>query len=117
VWVAEWHSRWVTGGSVGSVLRGFVYIAIFRGLVYVLWWRNGKTAEYDENLEVAAAAMNRQKSISAFGLFVFATTMTWIATDWIMSLEKTFASSMFPVIMFDNAAVTAYSVGLLTLLY
>ena len=34
-----------------------------------------------------------------------------------MSLEPTFNSSMFPVIMFDNAAVTAYSLGLLTLLW
>jgi hypothetical protein len=34
-----------------------------------------------------------------------------------MSLEPTFASSMFPVIMFDNSAVAAYSVALLTLIY
>jgi len=115
--VADWLSPWVVTRFVGAVPRGFLYIAIFSGLVYVLWWRNGKTAEYDENLVVAAAARNRQKYISAFGLFVFATTMTWIATDWLISLEKTFTSSMFPVIMFDNAAVTAYSLGLLCLLY
>jgi len=83
-----------------------------------MWlWRNARIAEYDENLDVARAARNRQKYPASFGLFVFAATMTWIATDWIMSLEPTFTSSMFPVIMFDNAAVTAYSVGLLTLLY
>jgi hypothetical protein len=79
--------------------------------------KNARTAEYDPDLQVAAAARNRQKAVGAFGLFVFAVFMTFIATDWVMSLEKTFASSMFPVIMFDNAAVAAYSVGLLTLLY
>jgi hypothetical protein len=50
-------------------------------------------------------------------LFVFAITLTFIATDWVMSLEKSFNSSMFPIIMFDNAAVTAYSIGLLFLLW
>jgi hypothetical protein len=115
--VAEWLSPLWTTWAPGAVIRGLLYIAIFSGLVYVMWWRNGRTAEYDENLEVAAAARNRQKYISSFGLFVFAATMTLIATDWIMSLEKTFTSSMFPVIMFDNAAVSAYCIGLLTLLY
>jgi len=99
-----------------ATVRGFLYIAIFFGLAMWLW-RNARIAEYDENLDVARAARNRQKYPASFGLFVFAATMTWIATDWIMSLEPTFTSSMFPVIMFDNAAVTAYSVGLLTLLY
>ena len=47
----------------------------------------------------------------------FAVFMTMIATDWVMSLEETFSSSMFPVIMFDNAAVSAYAVGLLVLLH
>lgn len=99
-----------------TVIRGFLYIAAFTGLV--LWmWGNARRAEYDPNLDVAAAARDRQKYVGSFGLFVFAITMTFIATDWVMSLEETFASSMFPVIMFDNAAVTAYSVGLLTLLW
>lgn len=99
-----------------TVIRGFFFIAVFTGLV--LWmWSNARTAEYDPNLDVAAAARDRQKYVGAFGLFVFAAFMTWMATDWVMSLEETFSSSMFPVIMFDNAAVTAYSIGLLFLLW
>ena len=99
-----------------AVFRGFLYLAVFSGLV--LWmWGNARRAEYDPDLAAAAAARDRQKYVGSVGLFVFALFMTWIATDWIMSLEETFASSMFPVIVFDNAAVTAYSVGLLTLLW
>ena len=99
-----------------AIPRGFIYIGIFSLLV--LWMRsNAKTAEENEDLAVASAARNRQKYPASIGLFVFAITMTFIATDWVMSLETTFNSSMFPVIMFDNAAVTAYSVGLLTLLW
>lgn len=99
-----------------AAARGFIYLAVFTGLI--LWmWSNARTAEYDPNLDVAAAARDRQKYVGSFGLFVFATFMTWMATDWVMSLEETFASSMFPVIMFDNAAVTAYSIGLLFLLW
>ena len=99
-----------------TVVRGFAYIGVFTGLI--LWmWSNARKAEYDPNLDVAAAARDRQKYVGSVGLFVFAITMTFIATDWIMSLETTFASSMFPVIVFDNAAVTAYAIGLLTLLW
>jgi heme/copper-type cytochrome/quinol oxidase subunit 4 len=99
-----------------AAVRGFVYFGLFGGLVFWMW-RNARAAEYDPDLGVAAAARDRQKYVGSVGLFVFAITLTWIATDWVMSLEKTFNSSMFPVIMFDNAAVIAYSVGLLTLLY
>jgi len=108
--VAEWLN------PPFAVARGFIYLAIFGTLIYVLW-RNARTAEYDENLDVARRARFNQRIVGAAGLFVFALTLTFIATDWVMSLEKTFASSMFPVIMFDNSAVMAYSIGLLTLLY
>ena len=99
-----------------TVARGFAYLLAFTGLV--LWmWGNARRAEYHSDLAAAAAARDRQKYVGSFGLFVFAITLTFIATDWVMSLEETFASSMFPVIMFDNAAVTAYAIGLLFLLW
>lgn len=105
---------WLTPGF--SVARGFAYLAVF--LAVVGWmWKNASTAEYHPDLKVAAAARDRQKYVGSIGLFVFAIVLTWIATDWIMSLEETFASSMFPVIMFDNAALSAYAIGVLTLLY
>ncbi|HEX3151875.1 MAG TPA: hypothetical protein VHR66_27635 [Gemmataceae bacterium] len=99
-----------------TAIRGFIYFGLFGGLFFWMW-KNAKTAEYDPDLKAAAAARDRQKYVGSVGLFVFAITMTFIATDWIMSLEPTFSSSMFPVIMFDNAAVISYSVGLLVLLY
>jgi hypothetical protein len=108
--IADWLSPQFT------VVRGFLYFGFFGGLVFWLW-RNARIAEYDPNLDVAYAARNRQKYPASIGLFVFALTTTFIATDWIMSLESVFNSSMFPVIMFDNAAVIAYSIGLLLLLY
>ena len=99
-----------------AIPRGFLYIGIFCALVYWLW-RNAQIAEYDSDLAVASAARNRQKYPASIGLFVFALTTTFLATDWVMSLEPTFNASMFPVIMFDNAAVTSYSIGLLLLLW
>lgn len=99
-----------------AVIRGYFYFIVFGGLL--LWMlKNARTAEFHDNLDVARAARDRQKYVGTIGLFTFAILMTWIATDWLMSLETTFASSMFPVIMFDNSAVTAYAIGLLTLLY
>ena len=108
--IAEWLSPSFT------VVRGVIYFGLF-GLLFLWMWKNARTAEYDENLDVARAARDRQKYVGSVGLFVFAITMTFIATDWVMSLETMFNSSMFPVIMFDNAAVIAYAVGLLTLLH
>ena len=100
-----------------AIPRGFIYIGIFSVLVWGFLWRNARIAEYDPDLAVASAARNRQKYPASVGLFVFALGLTYVATDWVMSLDATFNASMFPVIMFDNAAVTSYSVGLLLLLW
>ncbi len=99
-----------------TIARGYIYLGIFIGLAFWMW-SNAKTAEYHPDLAVAAKARERQKYAGSAGLFIFAITLTLIATDWWMSLEDAFASSMFPVITFDNAALTGYAVALLTLLY
>ena len=99
-----------------TAVRGFLYLGIFIGLAYWMRW-NAMKAEYETDLVIAARYRDRQKYVGSFGLFAFAITLTLAATDWWMSLEETFASSMFPVIAFDNAALTAYCVGILTLLY
>lgn len=114
----EWLGPTVSSGwfPLGAVPRGILYFIAF-GLLSLWMLRNAMTAEYDANLEVAAAARKRQKAVGAIGLFVYAITLTFLVTDWIMSLDMTFASSMFPVIVFDNSAVAAYALGLLTLLY
>jgi hypothetical protein len=99
-----------------AIPRGFIWIGLFT--LMVLWMRsNAKTAEENPDLAVAAAARERQKYPASVGLFVFAVITAMFATDWLMSLEPTFTSSMFPVIVFDNAAVTSYSIGLLLLLW
>ena len=114
----EWLGPLVSSGwfPLGAVPRGFLYFIAF-GLLSLRMLRNAMTAEYDENLEIAAAARRRQKAVGAIGLFVFALTLTFMATDWIMSLDRTFSSSMFPVIVFDNSAVVAYSIAMIAILY
>lgn len=115
--VRQWLNPWGTSSNpIGAIPRGFIYFAAF-GALFWWMWSNARTAEYHENLDVAAAARERQKYVASVGLFVFALFLTMIATDWVMSLEETFSASMFPVIMFDNAAVSAYGLGLLALLY
>jgi hypothetical protein len=118
---AEYLSTWKTTHPLpfpflGAIPRGILYFIAF-GLLALRMFRNAMTAEYNEDLAVAAAARKKQKAVGAVGLFVFAIFLTFMATDWIMSLDMTFSSSMFPVIVFDNSAVAAYAVGLLVLLY
>jgi hypothetical protein len=116
----EWLSLLVTKGHnwqpFGAIPRGIIYFIAF-GVLALRMLKNAMTAEYNEDFVVAAAARKRQKAVASVGLFVFAITLTFMATDWIMSLDTTFSSSMFPVIVFDNSAVASYALGLLVLLY
>lgn len=101
---------------VFTVARSLVYFALIG--VCAFWiLRNARIAETHPDEEVARKARENQKYSATIGLCVFPMVMTLLVTDWIMSLEKTFASSMFPVIVFDNAAVISYAFSLITLLY
>lgn len=98
-----------------TVIRGGLYF-LFAGLS--IWWVLRNASKAEESDEVTGRTIrNKQKYAATIGLCVFPFIMTFISTDWIMSIEKTFASSMFPVIVFDNAAIISYAFGMLTLLY
>jgi hypothetical protein len=118
---AQYLSLWKTTHPLpflylGAIPRGILYFVAF-GILAMRLLKNSMMAEYNEDLAVAAAARNKQKAVGAVGLFVFAIFLTFLVTDWIMSLDSTFNSSMFPVIVFDNSAVASYALGLLVLLY
>jgi hypothetical protein len=82
------------------------------GLMVVLLNVYAKKAEKNKD----AKARDLLKYIGTVSVFVFALATTVLVTDWVMSLEETFASTMFPVIVFANAMICSYAIGLLTLL-
>jgi hypothetical protein len=99
-----------------TIGRGVLYFLIFGAIIFSLT-SNAFKAENDPNLDSARQYRRKVKRLAIIGLYIFPVVLTFIVTDWIMSLDETFASSMFPVIAFDDFAVTAYAIGLLTLLY
>ena len=100
---------------VFTAIRGLIYFVIV-GLV-IFWVLSNATKAENSDENTGRIVRNKQKYAATVGLCVFPFAMTFISTDWIMSLEKTFNSSMFPVIVFDNAAIISYAFGMLTLLY
>ena len=61
-----------------------------------------------------ANARYNLKAISGPGVIAWAITGTFVITDWVMSVEPTWASSMFPVVFGMNAFICAISLGVLT---
>jgi hypothetical protein len=56
------------------------------------------------------AAYGRLRFFAGPGIVLFVLAMTFAATDWAMSVEPTWASSMFPVIYGMNMFVTTWAV-------
>jgi hypothetical protein len=95
-----------------SALRAIGIFAVL-GLCSLVMNRLGDKAEKNKD----PRARVQLKFAGTISTFVFALATTVLVTDWIMSLEETFASSMFPVIVFANAMICSWAIGLLTLLH
>jgi hypothetical protein len=87
------------------VLRAAIYFGIWYGICSVLnrWGAEmGRTGDTEKYLE-------KLKNVSGPGLMIYAVTNTLAATDWVMSLEMTWASTMFPVIYSVNQLLTSHA--------
>lgn len=86
-------------------VRAVIYFAILGTLIYFLnvW---GRTSEETDD----PAVKTKLVKLSGPGLIVWAILLILIATDWIMSVEPTWASSMFPVVCGMNMFVTTFAV-------
>ena len=85
-----------------AIARAVVYLSIWGALAFFLnrWSRESDKLQNTSLRE-------RFKALSGPGLMLHALVMTLAATDWLMSLEPSWASTMFPVIF----AVTQILVG------
>jgi hypothetical protein len=63
------------------------------------------------------AALEKLKNISGPGIIIYALTMTAGATHWVMSLEPSWSSTMFPVVFGINQFLTCFALCLATFLY
>lgn len=94
---------------------GVVLFAIWGALAFFLnkW---GKEASDETNTAKVDAALFRMERLSGPGIIIYAITITAASTQWVMSLEPGWASTMFPVIFAVNQFLTAFAFCLAMLL-
>ena len=90
---------WLSPGFF--TLRYVVYFAVLGALAFLVL-KHSRTLEDQDD----AASLSRLRYISGPGVVVFVLTLTLMVTDWVMSVEETWASSMFPVIFGMNMFLT-----------
>src|SRR5262249_46464441 len=93
-----------TPGFIGVSL---VLFLIWGTLIYFLvkW---GQDASDESSEPKVDAALEKLKNISGPGLIIYALTITAAATQWVMSMEPGWASTMFPVIFAVNQFLTCF---------
>ena len=90
------------------VIRAGLYFTVMGVLAFFLnkWGRRFEDTD-------DPGAWHNLRGLAGPGLPIWALTMTFAATDWAMSVEPTWASSMFPVVFGMNQFTTAFAVGVL----
>ena len=87
---------------------GIVLFAIW-GAFDLLPEQVGPEASDENEPRMVDAALFRMRTLSGPGIIIFAITITAAATQWVMSLEPGWASTMFPVIFAVNQFLTCFA--------
>ncbi|HVL11482.1 MAG TPA: hypothetical protein VM529_02895 [Gemmata sp.] len=90
---------------------GVALFAIWGVMIYFLnkWGQQAADAPTRDGVE---AALEKANKLGGPGLIIFALTITAGATQWVMSVEPSWASTMFPVIFAVNQFLTAFALCL-----
>lgn len=98
--------------ATGFQIRAVIYFVIWLGLAFLLrpWHAADPTRSEAEE--------NRQQTVSAPGLILFALSVTFASVDWVMSLEPMWYSTIFGLLFGVSQALSAmaFAVGMLLLL-
>lgn len=92
----------------GFVAVSSVLFVIWGAMIFLLnkW---GKETSEAKDPAVVDRGLEKLQNLSGPGIIVFALTITAAATQWVMSLEVGWASTMFPVIFAVNQFLTAFA--------
>lgn len=89
----------------GFILRYLGYFAVIGLFAYFLHRQARKTEETADTAESKSVLQH----ISGPGVPILVLTLTLFVTDWVMSVEPTWASSMFPVVFGMNMFLTTFA--------
>jgi hypothetical protein len=94
--------------KIAFVLVGIALFAIWGTMIYFLskW---GKDASDETNTAKVDHALHRLGQLSGPGIIIYALTITAAATQWVMSMQAGWASTMFPVIFAVNQFLTCFA--------
>ncbi len=92
------------------VVRTALYFLVWN----VLTWRlNALSLEQDRNPDPAIA--RRMQKVSAIGLLAYGLTITFASFDWLMSLEPTWFSTIYGVLIMGGQGLTAMAFVIIVL--
>lgn len=100
----------ITGLKPTNFLGRFLIVFVVLGGIMFLLNTWGRPAEDADD----QTAKDKLKRLSGPGIIAWALLTTVGITDWIMSVEPTWASSMFPVVFGMNAFICTFCVSILT---
>jgi hypothetical protein len=87
-----------------ALLRGVFVVGVWFGIITLL---NKYSKQAEDHRDVGARLM--LKRIAGPGIITYALLATMFATDWVISLEETWASTMFPVIFAVNQILCSWA--------
>ncbi len=87
---------------------GIVLFAIWGTMIYFLnkWGKEAMAATDRAGVE---AALTKANKLGGPGLIIYGITITAAASQWVMSIEPSWASTMFPVIFAVNQFLTCFA--------
>ncbi|HEY0792253.1 MAG TPA: hypothetical protein VGD78_14405 [Chthoniobacterales bacterium] len=95
----------------GMVLRAMVAFSLWLGLSYLLVWRRTSPDEQPARIR------SRLQLTSGLGLAAFMVVTSFVFIDWLMAVEATWYSSIFPAIVVVGQVLCALALTLLLRLH
>ena len=90
------------------------FLLFFLGLGFVIWKLRKLSVDQDTCSAPGVERLFKARSMSSWGIAIFGVTLTFIAVDWVMSLDYTWFSTMWGVYVFAGSALNSMAVIVIT---
>lgn len=98
------------------IIRSAVSFGLWIGMAWMLISLSDKQ-DRENDPSRRAAIKKRMQAISAPGILIFGLTIMFISTDWVMSLEPHWYSTMYPVIFGFSQLLSSMALAIIALVF